>query len=274
VNTGTDKEVKVEGLDGLAEKDVIGAVIGSATRSVEKPDKGDEVEKEEKKEVKVETKEPEIEKPEKEAPPEIDFKVEYEKLQKELQSLKTPAKVEVPEKKEPKLEAPKWTPKGRVKAEDVDKIYAGGEEAVNYLNQLLDQTREDMAQLFLSYVDKEMAPIRQEREIKERAYHEEAFLKKYEGLKPYAPVVSKVADSLALEIKEGRVHLNSWEEVYAEVAKRTNELLELTNKASGRSATPPPPSSSSAKTPIKKDTKVDPDSDEAAIQAVMKASQY
>jgi hypothetical protein len=77
-----------------------------------------------------------------------------------------------------------------------------------------------------------------------------------------------------LEIQQGRIQLKDWDEVYAEVAKRTNDLKTEFEKASGRSPTAPAPVSSSSKTPIKKEVKVDPDSDEAAIQAVMKASSY
>jgi hypothetical protein len=204
---------------------------------------------------------------------EPDLKAENAKLKAELDEIKK-AKATPPEKTtetNPKPQAPQtpqFNSRVKVTEKDLEIIYGGGEDAVNWLNNFANSIKEDMAEIFLAYTDKQLAPIHQERSIRETEAHKVAFFKKYEALKPYESLVNRVATEISQEMQAGRAAFKTWDEVYDEAAKRTRDLIEVVNKV--KPTTPPPPSAGSHKTPITKQTKpVDPDSDEEAIKLVL-----
>lgn len=213
---------------------------------------------------------PEVKKEEPKLETQEDWRKKYEELKKQQEQKPVePAKVEAPQK-------PAYVPRALVKEEDLDKLFQGGEESVKFLNELITNIKEDMAELVLGYVNnevigKQIAPLKQKDEAAELARHEQIFFEQYKDLEPYKDVAKEIATRVAEEIGSGKLKVNSWEEVYKEIATRTQKLKAIFEKAGDRKQpqTPPPPSPGG--TPIKA-TSGSASEDEADIKAVIGGS--
>lgn len=182
---------------------------------------------------------PEPPKDTKEEPPQstVDYTQIARTVAEELASrFRTP---EPPKQDQPKFEFYK------IKPEDVDKLVASPEEAAEFLNQILDNVRQEYAKLVVPYVQSELQRITGLIEPIQRQYLEaqaeslrQKFVSSNPDLKDWLDVAEQIAEPLLRNQK-----FTTIDEFMSTLAKETRQFRDriLKRVGSGSGSAPPPP---------------------------------
>jgi hypothetical protein len=180
--------------------------------------------------------------------------------------------VRPPAQPQPQPEGRQWKPL-QFSAADVEKLYAGGDEAAEFLNNLVMGVISNVAELVVPYVERQYEPLRQYVTQREYDSLKGQFFQKYDDLASHEEFVVDVANRIAANAAQQGKAYQSYEEFFNEVATAARGLIkkfeeQYEKKRGGKnSATPPRADAPKARSPSQAKGKLTPEQEEMAAVA-------